>query len=128
MNQKKTTTNSLSEKVENFKKYLEGWDAKISTLDDRHAQEISTEKFKFCIGVISEILNESDMKAMGKFQSDEEKVKAMLGNQKKKFYKDLQKVRDIITVEMYRIENLYELKNRKAHENFKLRYELTKNQ
>lgn len=128
MNQKTMTTDSLSEKVENFKKYLNGWDSRISTLDDQHARDISTEKFKFCIGVIGEILNESDTKAMSKFQSDEEKIKAMIANQKKKFHKDLTKVRDILTVEMCRIDNLYELKNRKSHENIRLRSELSKNQ
>lgn len=125
MNQKKTM-NSLSDTVENFKMYLEGWDAKIATLDDHHAQEISTEKFKFCIGIINSLLNESDTKVMMKGSTDEEKIVAMLANQKKKFYKDLIKVRDIMTVEMYRIENLYELKNRKSRENMRLRAELSK--
>lgn len=117
---------SNSEKIENFKDWLNDWDLKIKTHDDIETQEAVNNRFKFCIGTISHILNETDDKAMLKGSNEKEKVLAMLANQKKKFYKDLKKVQDILTVEMYRLENLYELKNRKTNEIFRLAAENAK--
>lgn len=119
-------TDSHSEIKENFKRWLDNWDDRIATYDDRHTQEISQERFKWCIGTINKILNDTDDKAMKKYSDNESKVKAMLRNQEKQFYKDLKKVADFMTCEMMRIDNLYELKNRKSYENFKLRAELAK--
>lgn len=117
---------SNSEIVENFKQYLNNWDATIKTHDDIETQEAVKNRFKFCIGTIDSILSETSQKAMSKHENNEDKVKAMIANEEKKFYKDLKKVRDIITVEMYRLENLYELKNQKTKEIFKLRSENAK--
>lgn len=117
---------SNSEKIENFKSYLDNWDLKIKTHDDIETQEAVNNRFKFCIGTIDSILNETSQKAMNRHVNNEDKVKAMIANEEKKFYKDLKKVRDIITVEMYRLENLYELKNRKTNEIFRLAAENAK--
>lgn len=117
---------SHSEIADNFKKYLDGWDETIKTHDDIETQESVNNRFKFCIGTIDSILSETSQKAMNRHENNEDKVKAMIANEEKKFYKDLKKVRDIITVEMYRLENLYELKNRKTNEIFRLAAENAK--
>ena len=126
MNQENKITKCHSDTAENFKKWLDGWDSNISTFDDFDAQEISDNKYKFCIYVIDKLLSDSDEKVMSKCITNEEKTRALITNQKKKFYKDLQKVRNIMMVEMYKIANLYELKNRKTNEIFKLRAEISK--
>lgn len=126
MSKTTTMTDSHSEIKENFKRWLNSWDDRIATHDDRHTQEISKDKFNWCIGVINKILSDTDEQAMRKYNDNESKVKAMFKNQEKQFYKDLKKVSDIISCEMIRIDNLYELKNRKSYENFRLRYELAK--
>ena len=121
------TTDSLSEETKlNFMMWLNSWDERISTHDDRHTQELSRERFNWCIGTINKILNNTDEQAMKKHTDNESKVKAMFKNQEKQFYKDLKKVADFLTCEMMRVENLYELKNRKSYENFRLRAELAK--
>lgn len=119
-------TNFHSEIKENFKWWLESWEDRISTYDDRDTQEIMRERFKWCIETINKLLNDTDDKAMSKYSDNESKVKAMFKNQEKQFYKDLKKVADFLTCEMMRVENLYELKNRKSYENFRLRAELAK--
>jgi len=121
------TTDSLSEETKlNFMMWLNSWDERISTHDDGHTQELSRERFNWCIGTINKILNNTDEQAMKKHTDNESKVKAMFKNQEKQFYKDLKKVADFLTCEMMRVENLYELKNRKSYENFRLRAELAK--
>ena len=106
--------------------WLDSWDDRIATHDDRHTQELSRERFNWCIRTINKILKDTDDKAMSKYSDNESKVKAMFKNQEKQFYKDLKKVADFLTCEMMRVENLYELKNRKSYENFRLRAELAK--
>lgn len=117
---------SNSEKVNDFKDWLNDWDLTIKTHDDIETQISVKNRFNFCIGTINKILNETDEKAMIKHQTNEDKVKAMFANQEKQFYKDLKKVQDILTVEMYRLENLYELKNQKTKEIFRLAAENAK--
>ena len=117
---------SNSEKVNDFKDWLNDWDLTIKTHDDIETQISVKNRFNFCIGTINRILNETDEKAMVKHQTNEDKVKAMFLNQEKQFYKDLKKVQDILTVEMYRLENLYELKNQKTKEIFRLAAENAK--
>lgn len=126
MNQESKTTKCHSDTAENFKNWLEDWDSSISTLDDFEAQEISDNKYNFCIYVIDKSLSDSDDKVMSKCMTNEDKTRALITNQKKKFYKDLQKVRNIMLVEKIKISNLYELKNRKTNEIFKLRAEISK--
>ncbi len=117
---------SNSKKVNDFKDWLNDWDLTIKTHDDIETQISVKNRFNFCIGTINKILNETDEKAMVKYQTNEDKVKAMFLNQEKQFYKDLKKVQDILTVEMYRSENLYELKNQKTKEIFRLAAENAK--
>ena len=126
MNQENKMTKCHSDTADNFIKWLEGWDSRISTLDDFESQEISNNKYKFCIYVIDKLLSDSDDKVMSKYMTNEDKTKALIINQKKKFYVDLQKVRNIMLTEMYKIANLYELKNRKTNEIFKLCAEISK--
>lgn len=115
-----------SEKVNNFKDWLNEWDLTIKTHDDIKTQIGVKNRFNFCIGTINRILNETDEKAMIKHETNEDKVKAMFANQEKPFYKDLKKIQDFLTVEMYRMENLYELKNQKTKEIFRLAAENAK--
>ncbi|QNS40156.1 hypothetical protein H0S70_07010 [Chryseobacterium manosquense] len=121
------TISPTKEAKQNFTNWLNNWDASISTQDDRETIEITREKYKWCIGTIHKILSDTDASMMKKYNDDESKVKAMFKNQSKPFYKDLKKVADFLTCEMVRIDNLYELKNRKSYDNIKLRTQLSKN-
>lgn len=110
-------TNSLSDETKlNFMMWLNNWDERIYTHDDFDTHEITRKKYLWCITTIKRILIETDDKAMSKHKSEEDKVNAMFKNQEKQFYKDLKKVADFMTCEMVRIDNLYELKNRKSYE------------
>lgn len=82
---------SNSEKVNDFKDWLNDWDLTIKTHDDIETQISVKNRFNFCIGTINRILNETDEKVMVKHQTNEDKVKAMFLNQEKQFYKDLKK-------------------------------------
>ena len=115
-----------SEKVNDFKDWLNEWDLTIKTHDDIETQIGVKNRFNFCIGTINKILNETDEKVMIRHETNEDKVKAMFANQEKPFYKDLKKIQDFLTVEMYRMENLYELKNQKTKEIFRLAAENAK--
>lgn len=121
------TISPTKETKQNFINWLNNWDASISTQDDRETIEITREKYKWCIGIIHKILSDTDASMMKKHNDEESKVKAMFKNQAKPFYKDLKKVADFLTCEMVRIDNLYELKNRKSYDNIKLRTQLSKN-
>ena len=85
-------------------------------MDDRESETIIREQLSWCIDTLSDLQNQSDMKAMDIHESNEDKGKALVANQAKTFYTD------------FRIQSLYELKHRKTSEIFKLRYELSKNQ
>lgn len=121
-----TKTDSYSELATNFKKYLQKWDAAVSTHDDREMQELTRERFMFCIVKVNEFLNGSDHRAMMSEETDEAKVKAMIKNQKKPLYQDLKKAADMLTVMMCQFQDLYELKNRKTNEIFRLSAENAK--
>ena len=73
----------------NFVNWANSWDERISTQDDRDTIELTREKFNWCIGTINRILSETDDKAMSKFKTDEERVKAMFKNQEKSFFTEI---------------------------------------
>lgn len=116
----------MSTQILNFKNWLDGWDERIETHDDRDTQDIIRKRLAWSIGTINKILNDTNDKAMTGLETDEERVKAMFKNQEKKFYKDLQKVSDNILVTMTQIDAIYELKNRKSYDTIKLRAKLAK--
>lgn len=127
MEQTKMMTNSLSEETkENFANWLNSWDARIETMDDRETQDMIREQLNWCIGVIINMQNKSDQKVMAKQNTDEQRVKAMFQNQERQWYKDLNRAKNILLAISFKIEGLYELKHRKTHEIFKLRAELSK--
>lgn len=127
---------SHSEKIkENFIEWIKGWDERINTHDDNDSREILKNKMKRGWAVVSNLLNKSDEKAMikasskliiGSNEANEKEVLAMIENQKKQWYKDLKNVRDDLVYLMCVLENIYEIKNRKSHENFELRAENAK--
>jgi hypothetical protein len=135
-NQKMKTTAALSnETLENFKNWVNGWDERIQTHDDRETEQIIKEKLMFGFATIEKLLSESDQKVMSKArgnlipgsnEANEKEVMAMLENQKKSWYKNLQKVSCICTEVRSTISDIYELKNRRTTETFKLRAENAK--
>lgn len=129
------TTNSLSELKEHFKKWLENWDATIATHDDKETQQILLEKLFNGFGVIEQILARSDEKAMikgrgtlepGTDEAIKKEVEALMENQKKTWYKQLKNVSLDITYARSVMFQVYELKNRKTDEIFRLRSENAK--
>ena len=84
---------------------------------------------------IEKMLNESDHKAMlkargnlipGTNEANEKEVLAMLENQKKTWYMELKQVSLDITYCRSVIDHIFELKNRKTDEIFRLRAENAK--
>lgn len=132
-NQKMKTTTVLSkETIDAFKNWVNGWDERIQTHDDRETEQIIKEKLMFGFATIERLLSESDQKVMSKArgnlipgsnEANEKEVMAMLENQKKPWYKNLQKVSCICTEVRSTISDIYELKNRRTTETFKLRAE-----
>ena len=116
----------MNTKISHFKKWLNGWDERIETHDDRDTQEIICNRLKWSIGTINKILNDTTDKAIHGLTTDEEKAKAIIKNENKKFYKDLQKVSDNILVTMVQLQSVYELKNRKSYDTIKLRAKIAK--
>lgn len=128
--------NSLSkEKTDSFLNWLNHWDSRIETHDDRETQFIITEKLKRAFGKIEYFLSKSDEKVMlkargnlipGSNDANEKEVLAMFENQKKDWYKDFKKISGDMTYIRCILDNIYELKNRRSYECFKLRTENSK--
>ena len=126
-------TNSLSkETIEAFTYWVNGWDERIQTHDDRETEDIMKEKLMFGFNTIEKLLQESDHKAMikargnlstGSNEANEKEVLAMFENQKKPWYSNLKKVSHMCTEVRNTLSNIYELKNRRTTETFKLRAE-----
>lgn len=128
-------TSLSDEQKENFQNWIQGWDNRIESLDDIQTKEILTNKCKRAWSTITKLLNESDNKAMikargnlyaGSNEANEKEVKAMFENQKKQWYVDLKDIQSDMTYLMIAIENVYELKNRRTLEMFKVRAENSK--
>lgn len=107
-------------------RFLKKWDVTISTLDDLDAQKVLKNKLNRSMSIITSIQNKSNEKAVNNAKNKNEVVKLLLENQNKKWYKDLTLIYDDLQYIMYTINSLYELKNRKSHDNIALRYELSK--
>ena len=114
--------NLNSETKENFENWLKDWDFKISTLDDHD----SIENINAVMSSINLFLHKSDEKAMSKYDTIEQRGKALVENQNKSFYLQFEKISRVLSTEIYHIERIYELKNRKTKEIFRLNYENSK--
>lgn len=126
---------SHSEMVENFKAWLAKWNDNIVTQDDVETQFIVLEKLMKSIGKIELLLSKSDEKAMlkargnlipGSNEAMEKEVLAMIENQKKSWYIQLKDVSYTLTYIRSILDNVYEIKNRRSYECFKLRAENSK--
>ncbi|WP_294267719.1 hypothetical protein [uncultured Chryseobacterium sp.] len=126
------TTISHSDLMKNFALWLNKWDNNIVTQDDLETQGILLEKIKNGFLQIDKLLNESDLKVMAKArghlipgsnEANEKEVLAMFENQKREWYKNLKKVSKDLGYFYAILENIYEIKNRRTHECFKLRAE-----
>ncbi|WP_392436443.1 hypothetical protein ACF3N7_05275 [Cruoricaptor ignavus] len=114
------------EKRQDFANWLEDWDARIQTHDDYETRQMINDRIRFCFTEINEFLNESERKISEKHLSEEAAGKALVEHQDKAWYKKLKKVAEMLSVLDIQVEQLYELKNRKTHEIFKLRSKLSK--
>lgn len=123
------------EQIENFKLWVNGWDERIHTHDDRETEQSIIEKLQNGFGSIEELLISSTDSAIQKATSkltigtneyNEAYVKAMQSNQSKQWFKNLSLVRDDINYIRNIIRSIYELKNRRNLEVFKLRSENSK--
>lgn len=111
--------------VSHFEKWLEGWNSLIETYDSRESYQIQKQKCEGSISVIDKLLNDSDTKVT-KGKSEVEAGMALLENQEKKWYKDLTKVRNFLTVLIYDLEKMNEMNHRKTDEIFRLKAEIEK--
>lgn len=118
--------NLHSETKENFENWLKDWDFKISTLDDHDSIEKSRDNINAVMSSINLFLHKSDEKAMSKYDTIEHRGKALVENQNKPFYVQFEKISRVLSTEIYHIERIYELKNRKTKEIFRLNYENSK--
>ena len=115
--------NLNSETKENFENWLKDWDFKISTLDDHDSIEKSRDNINAVMSSINLFLHKSDEKAMSKYDTIEQRGKALVENQNKPFYLQFEKISRILSTEIYHIKRINELKNRKTKEILRLNYD-----
>lgn len=117
-----TCHSDLKKAVENFyKKY----DLNISTLDDRHATKLFKDKISYSISVNRKLQQTAENNVINKFKNDTIKCgEELLKLQNKEWYKEIDKSCDILLSLLVGIENIFEIKNIKSEENFKLRSEI----
>lgn len=129
------TSHSNEEMLQNFKAWLSKWNTEIVSHDDFENQIIILEKIMSGISQIENLLVKSDQKAMikargnliaGSNEANEKEVLAMIENQKKPWYKNLQGVSHDLTYIRSIFQNIYEIKNRRSHECFRLRAEVSR--
>lgn len=120
---------------ENLKLWRDRYDIAVHTLDDREAEEIIKNKCDFIFFKIETLLIETDKKAVIKATKglNEESIEyhkayhnATEENSSKEFYKDLKKSSQYATSIRSTISDIFELKNRRSLEVFKLRAENAK--
>ncbi|GAB0156198.1 hypothetical protein CHRYSEOSP005_14620 [Chryseobacterium sp. Alg-005] len=123
-------TTSHSETAAAFKAYMARWNDNVVTQDDIETQFIVREKLTKAFGMIEFLLNKSDEKAMikargnlipGSREALDKEVFAMRENQKKSWYHDMKTVSNTLSYVRIILENVYEIKNRRSYECFKLR-------
>lgn len=104
----------------------------IHTQDDIDTENLISQKLIFCFSQIESILHKSDQKVMkkargaltpGTNEANEKEVIAMLANQKNDWYKNLKRASSYLTEVKGNLSSIYELKNRRADEIFRLRSE-----
>lgn len=129
------TMNSHSEPVLAFKKYCQGWDDEINNQDSKETQAGVKNRLFNSMAIIERFLVESDENAKKRAKKDnvtdldkvnEIEILAMIENQKKSWYKKFQRISLDVNYVMCIIDSVYELKNRRSHECFKLRAENSK--
>lgn len=121
----KTTTISLSEKQRVVFEFFRNWDERISTLDDLQNKDIFRGKINYSIAVMRKLQASSEEKLMRKYPNDTVKLgEKLLANAESEWYVELNKACDNLLFVLMNIDSLYELKNRKSEENFKLRAEI----
>ena len=107
----------------------------IHTHDDHDTETLISQKLMFCFSQIESMLHKSDEKVMkkargtlmpGSDQANEKEVLAMFANQKNQWYKDLKRASSYITEIKGNLSAIYELKNRRADEVFRIRSENSK--
>ena len=93
--------NLNSETKENFENWLKDWDFKISTLDDHDSIEKSRDNINAVMSSINLFLHKSDEKAMSKYDTIEQRGKALVENQNKPFYLQFEKISRVLSTEIY---------------------------
>ena len=120
---------------ENFNEWLNSWDFKINSVDNRDNLEIAVNQCKGILNLSSKICNDIERKYVksalnGKLEGsndyNEAYVKAIEKAESLETHKELKKINHLAFSLMYYIENLNELKNIRTKENFKLRNEIAK--
>lgn len=131
----KTISHSDQEILQDFKAWLSKWNSDIVSHDDIENQMMILEKFMRGIAIIENLLTKSDQKVMikargnlisGSDEANEKEVLAMIENQKKPWYKNLQNISHDLTYLRSIFQNIYEIKNRRSYECFQLRAEVSR--
>ena len=132
----KKKTICLSDEIkENFNEWLNNWDFKINSVDNRDNLEIAVNQCKSILNLSSKICNDIERKYVksalnGKLEGsndyNEAYVKAIEKAESLETHKELKKINNLAFSLMYYIENLNVLKNIRTKENFKLRDEIAK--
>lgn len=112
----------MEKSIENFKKWLYGWDLSIESMDDDDNREKMKIILNNAIYLIEKQLSDWELAMIEQDQKDDGTRYLDLKNNPK--YNDFKKASDGLTYVMYTLQNVYELKNRRTSEVFKLRGEL----
>lgn len=119
----------------NLKLWRERYDETIHTYDDKEIEEIIKNRCEYIFAKIEILLGQTDKKAVEKATKNlidesleyyEAYHKATEENKKKDFYQDLKKASHYATAIRASISDIFELKNRRSVEIFKLRAENSK--
>ncbi|WP_121460012.1 hypothetical protein [Chryseobacterium defluvii] len=116
----------------NFAGWIKKWNDGIATQDDFETKIMLLEKLQRGFAIITKLLEDNDKKIMikargnlipGSNEANEKEVMALLENQKKPWYKNLESVRNDLNYIRHVLDNIYEIKNRRSYECFQLRAE-----
>lgn len=112
----------MEKSIENFKKWLYGWDLSIESIDDFDNRAKIKAILNNSIYVIEKQLSDWELSMIEKDQEDGgDRYLKLTENEK---YKSFKKASEGLLFVRFAIDNIFELKNRRTSEVFKLKSEI----
>lgn len=118
-----------------YKYWLNRWDQRIYTQDDRESEELIRNKLDFifykCEKILTSISDKASKKAVNGLKIESKEYyeafyRSIKETEEKEHYKDLKKCSLYATSVRHTLNDIFEIKNRRGSEIFKLRAENSK--